>query len=115
MVKLFSLQRKKEIRQKRAKVARARRALLLLTPVWGVGALVTFALSLSTHDWLRTAENMPNPPENRTVKFGPNTSPEYLPKLTYSGLFLLCCTKREYLHDSCKVNISNLCSSHSLI
>ena len=97
MPKLFSLQRKKEIRQKRAKVARARRALLLLTPVWGVGALVTFALSLSTHDWLRTAENMPNPPENRTVKFGPNTSPEYLPKLTYSGLFLLCCTKREYM------------------
>ena len=46
-----AFQRKKEIRQKRAKVARARRALLLLTPVWGVGAIVTFALSLSTHDW----------------------------------------------------------------
>ena len=55
------LQRKKEIRQKRAKVARARRALMLLTPASGLGALVTFALALSTHDWLRTAENMPNP------------------------------------------------------
>ncbi len=65
-----------------------------MTPLFGLGAVVTYAASLATADWLRTEEKMPN--HNRTVLFGPDRSPEYLPKMTTSGLFALCYTSRKF-------------------
>ncbi len=78
--------------RKRARLGRSRRTFWLLTPFSGASALASLLLSLCTTDWLRTEEKMPN--RNRTVLFGPDKSPEYLPKLSRSGLFTICATKR---------------------
>ena len=85
--------KKSEIKRKRLKVRRSLQVLLVLTPVFAMSALISFTISLATSDWLRTEEKMPN--YNRTVLFGPNKSPEYLPKQTHSGLFEICFTKRK--------------------
>ena len=42
---------------------------------------------------LYTKENMKN--RNRTIVFGPNIEPEYLSKLTTSGLWVICITHRK--------------------
>ena len=81
--------------RKRSKLSRSLRTFCVLNPLSAASALLSLLLSLCTADWLRTEEKMPN--HNRTVLFGPDKSPEYLPKLTRSGLFTLCTTKRKCL------------------
>ena len=80
--------------RKRSKLSRSLRTFHVLSPLSAASALLSLLVSMCTPDWLRTEEKMPN--HNRTVLFGPDKSPEYLPKLTKSGLFTLCATQREF-------------------
>ena len=79
--------------QKRSRLNRSLRTSQTLTPASAAAALAALVASLLTPDWLRTVERMPN--HNRTVLWGPDKSPEYLRKLSHSGLFQLCYTERE--------------------
>lgn len=80
--------------RRRRKVGRTLKCLWVFTPLSCLFALSSFTSSVISSDWLRTEEKMPN--LNRTILFGPNKSPEYLPKFTTSGLFELCFTQREF-------------------
>ncbi len=79
--------------RKRSRLSHSLRTARVLTPAAAAAALATLVASLATPDWLRTVERMPN--RNRTVLWGPDKSPEYLEKLSHSGLFQLCSTARE--------------------
>ena len=84
--------------QKRSRLNRSLRTSQTLTPASAAAALAALVASLLTPDWLRTVERMPN--DNRTVLWGPDKSPEYLRKLSHSGLFRLCYTEREWKNNN---------------
>ena len=82
-----------KILKRRRKIGRSLKFLWFLAPFSTILSVTSFLVSMMTSDWLRTEEKMPN--KNRTILFGPNKSPEYLPKSTRSGMFELCETRRK--------------------
>ncbi len=91
--------------QKRSRLNRSLRTSQTLTPASAAAALAALVASLLTPDWLRTVERMPN--DNRTVLWGPDKSPEYLRKLSHSGLFRLCYTEREWKNNNKQIFLKN--------
>ncbi len=89
--------------RKRSRLNRSLSTARALTPAAAAAALAALVASLCTPDWLRTVERMPN--RNRTVLWGPDKSPEYLEKLSHSGLFQLCSTMRELISFCCQLLI----------
>jgi len=75
------------------------RCLNLVTPALAVLAVICLVVALITPNWLYTDEKMKN--RNRSIVFGPNMEPEYLSKLTSSGLWVLCETQLGSTNFTC--------------
>lgn len=64
--------------------------LWVLTPLAATISVVVVIVALLTNQWLHTEEKMNNPSYNGTGE------KDYLPKMTMSGLWMLCFTNRKY-------------------
>ncbi len=78
---------------KRARLAAYIRFFRVFAPASMASAVVALAAALTITDLFNMEEKMPN--NNRTVLWGPDKSPEYLPKYTRAGVFEVCFTRRK--------------------
>jgi hypothetical protein len=65
------------------------KVLWVATPVTATVSLVSVIVAMTTNEWLRSQELMPNKDVNATA------DNKFLPKFTVSGLWTLCYTERK--------------------